>query len=56
MPGRLPEVGRTLNTMKRKRRSLTRETATGQGAASLYLYLLTFPALLLRHFLFNGRS
>lgn len=48
MLGRLPGVGRTLNTMKRKRRSLTRQMTMGQGAASVYLYLLTFPALAIR--------
>lgn len=52
---RLPEVEGTLNTMKTKRRSLTRKTAMGQSAASMYLYLPTFPALLL-HFLFSGWS
>lgn len=55
MLGRLPEVEWTLNTMERKMWSLTRNS-NGAGAASLYLYLSTFSALLLRHLLFNGRS
>ena len=43
------------NAMERARRSL-RQVAVGQGTAPGCLYLPTFPAVLLRHFLFIGRG